>query len=204
MSPQEAPHGTQSILELKPISKLETLKIIMKMGNSTSSGNNIIDSLAIKHGAEVLHDPITHVVNCSIQSSTFASKWKIGKLLPLHKGKGLSIHDPKSYRPISMLPILGKIMERAIQAQMMTFMEESGQINDENHHSYRKLHSTTTTMLQISDTIFKGCDENKIATVVTLDQSSAFDVINHDNLKQKLVLYNFGDSAMKWIDSYLK
>ena len=125
----------------------------MKMGNTTSSGNDRIDALAIKHGAAILHGPITHVVNLSILTSTFAAKWKIGKLLPLHKGKGLPKTDPKSFRPISLLPILGKITERAIQKQIMDFMEKSGQIN-QNHHSYRKLHSTTTTMLQISDTIF--------------------------------------------------
>ena len=187
---------------MKPTTKIEVLKIIGNMGNSTSAGNDRIDALAIKHGAAILHGPITHVVNTSIKTSTFATKWKVGKLLPLHKGKGLPKQDPKSFRPISMLPILGKITERVVQHQVMNFMEKSGQIN-QNHHSYRKLHSTVTTMLQISDTIFEGINENKIATIVTIDQSSAFDVINHEILKQKLKLYNFGGSALDWIESYL-
>ena len=148
------PEDDREIFELKPITRIEVLKIISNMGNSTSSGNDKIDALAIKHGAAVLHGPITHVVNQSILTSTFATKWKVGKLLPLHKGKGLPKSDPKSYRPILLLPILGKITERAIQSQIMNHMEKSGMIN-ENHHSYRKVHSTTTTMLQISDTILK-------------------------------------------------
>ena len=100
--------------EFKPINNMDTLKILKDLGNTTSSANDRIDALSLKHGAQILHGPITHIVNCSINSSQFASKWKIGKLLPLHKGKGLDPLSPQSYRPISLLPILGKIVERAL------------------------------------------------------------------------------------------
>ena len=146
--------------EFKPINNMDTLKILKDLGNTTSSANDRIDALSLKHGAQILHGPITHIVNCSINSSQFASKWKIGKLLPLHKGKGLDPLSPKSYRPISLLPILGKIVERALQPQILNFMEKSGQLN-QNHHSYRKNHSTVTAMLQLSDAIFHGCDVKK-------------------------------------------
>ena len=109
------------------------------------------------------------------------------------KEKGLDPLSPSSYRPISLLPILGKILN---------FMEVSGQIN-QNHHSYRKHHSTLTAMLQLSDAIYHGCDVRKITTLVTLDQSSAFDVLCHRILSTKLSLYNFGEGVSKWIDSYL-
>ena len=91
------------------------------MGNTSSSANNRIDALSLKHGAQILHGPITHVINCSIKTSKFATKWKIGKLLPLHKGKGLDPHDPSSYRPISLLPIMGKIVERVLQPQILKY-----------------------------------------------------------------------------------
>ena len=81
-------------------------------------------------------------------------------------------------------------------------METSGQLSS-NHHSYRKNHSAVTAMLQLSDEIFTGCDENKITTLVTLDQSSAFDVISHDTLDLKLRLYNFSEQVLSWIHSYL-
>ena len=188
--------------EFKPISRIDTLAILKDLANTTGSANDRIDALSLKHGAQILHGPITHIVNVSIQSSQFASKWKIGKLLPLHKGKGLDPHCPKSYRPISLLPILGKIVEWALQPQILNFMEKSEQMN-QNHHSYRKNHSTTTAMLQLSDAIFHGCNVKKITTLVTLDQSSAFDVIRHQTLLRKLELYNFGETARKWISSYL-
>ena len=97
---------------------------------------------------------------------------------------------------------MGKIVERVLQPQILKFMNESGQINP-NHHSYRKNHSTVTAMLQISDAIFNGCDANKISTLITLDQSAAFDVLRHQTLLRKLSLYNFGENVLSWIKSYL-
>ena len=192
----------RDLFKFKEINNLDTLKVLKDLANNTSSANDTIDALSLKHGAVTLHGPITHIVNCSITTAKFASKWKIGKLLPLHKGKGLDPQNPLSYRPISLLPILGKIVERCLQPQILNFMENSGQLNA-NHHSYRKNHSTLTSMLQISDAIFNGCDLKKITTLITLDQSAAFDVLSHNILTKKLALYNFDESVISWIKSYL-
>ena len=79
----------RDLFKFKTITNMETLRIIKDLGNTTSTANDRMDALSLKHGAEILHGPITHIINCSITSSKFATKWKIGKLLPLHKGKGL-------------------------------------------------------------------------------------------------------------------
>ena len=92
--------------------------------------------------------------------------------------------------------------ERALQSQVMNFMDISEQWNN-NHHTYKKNHSTITAMIQISDSIFEACNKNEIITLVTLDQSAAFDVLDHDTLIAKLELYNFGPKAIKWFRSYL-
>ena len=192
----------RSMFSFKTIDKIDTLKIMKELGNTTSSAHDRMDNLALKHGATILHGPVTHIINLSIKTSTFATKWKIGKLLPLHKGKGLHLDDPKSYRPISLLPIIGKMTERALQKQILEFMEESGQINPDIH-SYRKHHSTVTAMLQLSDAIFSGCNLKNITTLVTLDKSAAFDVLCHKILMRKLKLYNFDKGVLDWIQSYL-
>ena len=174
----------------KPIKSLDLLKIVGKMGNTSSSANDRLDALMIKNGIQYLHEPLLHVINLSISTNTFASRWKIGKLLPLHKGKGLDHRDPASFRPISLLPIIGKLTERALQPQIILHMTLSKQLNL-NHHSYRAEHSTTTAMLQLSDLIFEGCNLNEITTAVTLDQSAAFDMLKHNTLLKKLSMYKF-------------
>ena len=112
-------------------------------------------------------NPYVHI-NSSIENSNFIAKWKIGRLLPLYKGKGLDIHSPDSYRPISLLPVLSKLTEHALKSQILKFMRDTNQLN-ENHHSYQAGHSTTTAMLQLCDQIFEGCNNNQITAAITLD-----------------------------------
>ena len=73
----------------KPCLQLEILGIINKLSYNNSMAHDEMDAAIIKHGAGILHGPITHNVNLSITTERFATKWKIGRLLPLHKGKGL-------------------------------------------------------------------------------------------------------------------
>ena len=186
----------------KPVTTATTLKTIKSLGNNTSTAHDKICATAIKTGANILAGPITHIVNLSIRDSVFPAKWKIGVLLPLHKGKGLDKKDPKSYCPISLLPVIGKITERLLQPQIMEFMTVSKQLNV-NHHSYRAGHSTTTALLKLSDVIFESCNLNKITTLITVDQSAAFDVLSHVTLLRKLTLYNWSEATTNWILSYL-
>ena len=81
---------------------------------------------------------------------------------------------------------------------MMTFLEETRQINY-NHHAYRKHMSTMTTMLQLMDTLFEAADNNEVSTVMTVDESLAFDCVPHWILLEKLRLYNFDNSALKLV-----
>ena len=120
---------TRPKLEFVKITELETLKLIQKLGNNTSQADDKMDALAIKNAAAILHGPITHIINQTISTSIFPQKWKIGKLLPLFKGKGSSTTDPEAYGPISLLPIIGKLTERAIQGQIMNFMRQTNQLN---------------------------------------------------------------------------
>ena len=89
------------------------------MGNSNTHGFDKLDSMAIKSAGDLLAAPISFLVNLSIKSSSFANKWKIVRIIPLHKGKGLSQFEPKNFRPISLLPVTAKLVERVIQLQMM-------------------------------------------------------------------------------------
>ena len=95
-----------------------------------------------------------------------------------------------SYRPISLLPVVAKLVERVIQKQVLKFFIDSKQLN-ENNNVYRAHHSTVTALLQITDTIHRATDENTIATVMTMDESAAFDCISHNILDHKIELYNF-------------
>ena len=176
--------------------------MLKKMGKSKSFGHDQLDSWSLKLIAEHIYIPIHHIINLSIRNKKFANKWKLAKVIPLHKGGKTDKTSPANYRPISLLPIIAKLAGRAIQIQLLNFMETTGQLNI-NSHAYRRFHSTTTAMLQMLDLIFTAMDRNLITVLTTVDESSAFDCVNHENLIRKLRLYNCSEDASTWMSSYL-
>ena len=195
--------GERPVFSLQNVCAGETLAAINKLGNSSALSHDYIDSRAIKAAKDILTAPITYLANLSIQESKFARGWKCAKIIPIHKGKGTSRTLPKSYRPIAILPTISKIIEKLIHKQILSFMETSEQFS-QNIHGYRNSHSTATALTQLSDTILQATDANLIATLVTVDESAAFDCVNFKTLDTKLEMYNFDEKTRLWIQNYLK
>ena len=93
-------------------------------------------------------------------------------------------------------------MERALQVQMMKFLESTKQLNNSNN-AYHKGYSTATALMQIMDRINEAADLKSIANIMTVDESTAFNCISHKILDKKLSLYNFGTDTRKWFSDYL-
>ena len=190
-------------MKLREITEIETIEYIGQLGNSTSFGHDEIDSLSVKLATEVLHRQIRHLINTSIRNKTFTSRWKIAKIIPLLKSNELDKINPASFRPVSLLGAISKIAERTVQVQLLNHLENTRQIHN-NQHAYRKMMSTTTALLQTTDILYKAVEVRKVAQTMVIDQSSAFDGVEHYILLQKLKYYNVGQETIKWIKSYLE
>ena len=123
------------------VSPEEIDKIIRNLKNSKSSGMDNLDTYIIKLTRAHIVPSVCHIVNLSIQSRKFPTKWKIAKVVPLYKGKG-SKFDPKNCRPVAILPlpILSKVLERIIFKQVLTYMDGNKLLNP-SHHAYRSFRS---------------------------------------------------------------
>ena len=150
-----------------------------------------------------LANPIKHVVNLSLRTNIFPSKWKVAKVCPLLKAQELDHYNPKSYRPVCQLSIVSKIAERTVQLQLLQHLETQGLLSSDQH-GYRRHTSTTTALLQIMDIISTGAEANNITATMSIDQSSAFDCVEHALLLQKLEYYSLGKELKLWIKSYLE
>ena len=120
-------------LSLSEVTLMETVELIKSLGNGKAFGHDHLDSLSIKLAASHLYKPIQFLINMSIRTSSFANRWKIGRLIPLFKGKKLDKTLTSSYRPISLLPVVSKVVERAVQKQVLNFMINTKQMNDNNN-----------------------------------------------------------------------
>ena len=159
-------------------------KIISSLKNSKASGVDMVDTYILKLVKPNIVPAVCHIVNLSIQSNKFPTKWKIAKVIPLYKGKGCKL-DPKNYRPVAILPILSKILERAMFLQVLSHMDNNNFFNP-SHHAYRSFHSTTTAMLQMYDTWLDAVEDGDLAAVCMVDMSAAFDVVDTDILLENV------------------
>ena len=110
---------------IQPVGIQEIKEIIENMGNSTAFGIDTLDSNSIKVGGNLLYVPICHIINLSISKRKVPMKWKMAKLISLHKGHGLVKTSPEGYRPIAILPVLSKICEHVLQRQIYRHMMDN-------------------------------------------------------------------------------
>ena len=190
----------QSEFSLKCVHPDTVEKILSSLKNSKSFGLDNIDTFSIKLAAPYIIPTLTHLVNISIVSKKFPLAWKKSKVVPLHKkGDPLS---PKNFRPVSILPVVSKILEKAIHIQIIDYMESNKLINP-NHHGFRGGHSTTTGLIQMYDSWIEALNNGQYSAACFLDLSAAFDVVDHNLLLEKLKLYGFSGSTIEWMSSYL-
>ena len=175
-------------------------KVINNLKSSKSSGLDDIDSYVLKLACEEVTPAITHIVNLSIGQSYFPTFWKTSKVIPLFKKGDSTI--PKNYRPVSLLPITSKILERVVYEQLVKYLEDNCILHP-SHHGFRKNHSTTTALLEMYSSWVEAYEQDKVTAVVLLDMSAAFDLVVKTILIEKLKLYGLDSSSSAWMESYL-
>ena len=98
------------------------LKYLQDLDENKAAGLDNLSGKFLKDGATVLAKPISQICNFSIKYSIFPSDCEITKLKSLFK-KG-SKTDPQNYRPISLVPLISKIIEKVIHAQTQCFLDK--------------------------------------------------------------------------------
>ena len=125
--------------------------------------------------------------------SVFPTIWKEGKIIPLPKDGRLAF-TRKNSRPITILPVLSKLMERIVPSQIQEYFDCYG-LSTDFHHAYRHNHSTCSALTSMTDGWLKEIGNLKMTGAVLLDFSAAFDVINHNLLIGKLEFYGFSPTV---------
>ena len=190
----------QCSFSMKQLTEEEVIKIITSLNNSSSTGINFIDAQTIKSVKHEIVTAITHIINLSIETSTFPSIYKKSQIIPLKKKPTLNDLNCSSYRPVNLLPIPGKILEKAVFNQLVTYLEENKLIHP-NHHGGRKEHSTTTALVQMYNNWIEDMEDGKLVGVMMIDQSAAFDLCDHKLLIEKLKMMGIDMETACWMDT---
>ena len=194
--------GRSSSFKLKPLNLNEVEKIIKNLKNSTATGIDFIDTRTLKLGVTVLAPAIQHIINLSIETSVFPNIWKVHKVTPLLKNADCDKLLPKSYRPVALLPVISKVLEKAVFSQLVDYLEHNKLIHP-NLHGSRANHSTATALNQLFDYCLEEVERGNMVGLLLCDQSAAFDLCDHTLLLEKLKLMGLDESATTWFSNYL-
>ena len=182
------------------VSEEKVLEYLQDIDPSKSAGIDNIAGKFIKDGATVLAKPITQLCNLSIETSKFPSSCKIAKLKPIFK-KG-SKTDPQNYRPISLLPLISKTMEKVIHHQTQQYLTENN-ILYKYQSGFRQNYSTNSCLAYLNDFISKGFDIGLYTGMILIDRQKTFDTIDHQLLLEKMFFLGFSDEVINWFKCYL-
>ena len=144
----------------------------------------------------VIAKPISELINKSISLAKFPEKLKEAQVVPCYRKS--SALDKCNYRPVSILPVISKFVERAISDQLVLYFSK---VFHPYLSAFRSGYGCQTALLKIIEDWNKALDQHK--TAILMDLSKAFYSLPHNLLLQKLKYYGTSKSALNLIQNYL-
>ena len=182
---------------LKPSDLISTIKAL---DVTKATGLDGLSAKILKTLVDIVAPSLLKIVNISLLQGRFPKSLKIAKINPIHKGGQKS--DPSNYRPISVLPILSKVIEKHVTNHLFAYLNKY-KILHKSQSSFRKNHSCNTALISLLDKWLKSIDKGEIIGAVFFDLRKAFDVVDHEILLRKLLSHKFDNRSLKWMQSYL-
>ena len=155
-------------------------KELVKLTSSKSTGLDNLPARFIKDGANVLKIPITFIVNLSISTFIVPKDMKIARVKPLYK-KSSSL-EAGNYRPVSILSIVSKILEKSVHSQLVNYLDHNN-ILYEFQYGFRSKYSTDTCLIHLFDYLKGNTSKGLFTGMPLLDLQKAFDTVDHERGK---------------------
>ena len=182
-----------------PVTSNDVADIINKLKNKPGDINNY-NTKILKFLNSLISPVLANLINKSFITGIFPDSLKIAKVIPIFKEGDTS--DVNNYRPISILPILSKVFEKACYNQIYSYLEKNNILSTQQF-GFRKQKSTTQAILDQLEYIYQNLDSNHLVFSLFLDFRKAFDSVDHSLLLKKLLHYGFRGIVYKWFKSYL-
>ena len=183
-----------------PISHMEVLTALQSLNPSKSMGIDGIGPRLLTNCALALYVPIHHLFSLSIAKQVIPSEWKCHSITPIHKSGDKALVT--NYRPISLLCVISKALERIVYNHLSKFFLKNNVIVN-SQFGFRQHHSTTQQLLLFPDKVHLSLNNNASCDVIYLDFKKAFDSVPHNELLIKLWNIGITGNLWHWIREYL-
>jgi len=202
-SPHIVPRVTPPVLDSFSCATLDEVKTAILASSDATCQLDIIPTKLLKSCLHALLQPLTNIINLSLTAGIFPTQFKHALVSPHLKKYNLPKEDLSSYRPVSNLNFISKILERIIHTRLTKHTDTFPSVTS-FQSAYRHLHSTETALIRIQNDLLSASNEQKVTALVLLDLSAAFDTIDHQILITRLSsFYGITGSALNLLSSYL-
>ena len=171
---------------ISPTTRGEIEQEISKFKSSKAVGPFSIPIFVLKMVKSVISEPLEYLINMSFSNGIVPNDFKIANVIPIYKKGSLSCTC--NYRPISLLSIFDKLLEKLMYKRLLNFLNKNI-VLFERQFGFRTMYSTEYAILSIVDKVQKAIDNRNYACGIFLDFNKAFDTVNHEILIQKLSCY---------------
>jgi len=184
-----------------PIVDSELITFINNVNSNKAAGPDNIGRKLLKEVAPCIITPLLHIFNLSFSTGIVPDSLKIAKVIPVFKTGDQSLLQ--NYRPISLLSLFHKILEKLMANRLTKFIAANSLLND-YQFGFRKHHSTTLVVIDVIDNIYSHLDNKEYVLGIYLDPHKAFDTVDHSILLWKLNHYGIRGVVHSWFTSYLE
>ena len=167
----DSPQLNSKLTSFEPATTTEVKKIIMSSPNK-SCDLDPLPTILLKACLDVLIKPITDIINASLCSGLFPEDFKCAHVNPILKKTTLSKEDLNSYRPISNLSFISKILEKVVANRLTSHINING-LTNASQSAYKQFHSTETALLKVHNDINLNIDNGNVTALTLLDLSAA-------------------------------
>jgi ribonuclease HI len=189
-----------TVYEGESIHTHEVMAAIKRLKNTAPGGDTIMN-VFFKKCPETIIQEMVEVFNSSWSSGSVPEDWKKGIVCPIAK-PGKDNTQVCGYRPITMLPCLGKLLERVLLKRLNYHLEKHELLHP-TQMGFRGGKSTIDALHMITNEIRSALVVKEFCIVVYLDIEGAYDCVWHEGLVFKMKKIGFNDQILKWIRNYL-
>lgn len=193
-------HVAESVFVMRQATEADVLFYVNGLRGGSAPGCDGVAASLLKDNVNSFISPLRHIINLSVESGVFPDTLKTAKVIPLYKSN--DIREKSNYRPISLLSVFSKVIEKFVKDQFIDYLS-ANTILSNFQYGFRKDKNINDALYMLTKNINDAITRNRKSLIIFLDLAKAFDSVDRGKLLQKLKLVGCRDQSLSWFDSYL-